>query len=246
MFVLSYDPSRPDDLSAATEFSLAADTLKLEACFATSHVSAAPAVLYKHEMGRKVFSMPLDGAEVSAAEMISFVELHNHLLVNPIDKSNFRTLGRTGKPLVLAVVDYSQDSTSELIVMLDEAASELDAHVAHSVVFGHMDGIRWKNFLRKFGASVPSILVMDLSVNGFYVVKSPQDLGAVKRVVAGALSKELEYEEVESHDLTLSQRVVKKMQRYYPWSVLVCMLPVVFAVSTFMFPHPASASKKNM
>jgi hypothetical protein len=251
-FVFSYDPADEPSLKLLDEFSAAAESLKMEAFFAVmpTEKSSLPALL-KYELNRKVFSMDLSGSAgreggVTAADMMSFIDTHNHLLLNPIDKSNFRTLGRTGKPLVLAVVDYAQEEeAAALIVHLDEAASALDSHVAHSVVFGHMDGVKWKRFMSKFHATVPSILVMDLSVNGYYVAKHGLDLKGVEAVVAGALEKSLHYEEVESHDASLLQRITRKMQKNYPWSVIICALPLIFLVTSCAFPHPSSVQKKK-
>lgn len=252
VFVFSYDPSDPQALGLYERFSRAADSLKLEATFAAISIANQAPALLKYELNRKVFSMNLsgrDGAEsVSTDEFVHFVETHNHLLLNPIDKHNFRALGRTGKPLVIAVVDYAQeDVTAGLIVHLDEIASELDSHIAHSIVFGHMDGIKWRRYLAKFGVTVPGIFVMDLSVNGYYVTskKDPLDAESIRAVVSGAVQKSLSYLEVESHDTTLTQRIVRKLQRYYPWSVILCALPLVFIVSSCLFPHPSSVQKKN-
>ena len=250
LFVLSYHPS---DRLSYDAFLSAAEALKLQARFASWEQTVQErSTVSKYESNRKAFSMHMEEGAMTAAEgpmsvdgITRFVETHNHLLVNPIDKDNFRLLGRTGKPLVLAIVDYQQEAAaSDVIIALDEAASELDVHDAHRLIFGHMDGVRWRKFLGKYEASVPSILVIDLSVNGYYVQKV-LDTAAVQRLVASALSKELEYHEVEHPDASILQRIQRKMQRGYPWSVLICVLPVLFLLVSAMFPHPASRKAKN-
>jgi hypothetical protein len=64
-------------------------------------------------------------------------------------------------------------------------------------------------------------------------------------VIAGALIKQLEYEEVQSHDATFFHRLQNKMNRYYPWSAILCILPIVFLVVSVLFPHPSSKKEKD-
>mmetsp|Transcript_24804 Transcript_24804/g.36581 ORF Transcript_24804/g.36581 Transcript_24804/m.36581 type:complete len:399 (+) Transcript_24804:63-1259(+) len=249
LFLLTVDTESTAGSTVLKTFTAVAEHLKLQANFAYIHRTGSQPTIEKLEAHRKALLIPLDveSSVIDENDMIALIEHHNHLLVNPIDKSNFRRLGRTGKPLIIAVVDYAKElETEEVIYKLDAAASEVPNEQAHQHIFGHMDGRRWAHYLtQKFTkAKPPYILVFDLSVNGYYVEKNCST-EAIEKVVQGAVSKELDFSVVESPDMTFTDRVVKKFNRYYPWSLILCISPGVMLLLSYLFPHPGSKKRKH-
>lgn len=218
--------------------------MKLQANFIVFERIGSATSLQKIEVNRNPLTLQiLDGQKIGTSEMVDFVERHNHLLVNSLDKSNFRRLGRTGKPLIIAIVDYSTEQSRALIEYLDEAASLLSMEESHEFVFGHMDGVRFTHYLERYRVSPNALLVLDLSINGYYVLGT-WSKETVVETVKGAQLKNLKYIELEPVDLGILGRAMWKLKYYYPWSLL-SVLPAVFLILSFLFPHPNSIKQKK-
>jgi hypothetical protein len=244
-FVLSIDPSTKDSSEIHRYFLELADDHKMQANFVL-HERPGPLLLQKLEVNRNPLSLFVDTENliVEKREIEQFIEHHNHLLVTPLDKSNMRRLGRTGKPLIVAIIQENQNSSNTLLSLLEESVSALDIDIAHQFVVGFMNGEKYANYLERYrGAlSPPSLLVIDLSVNGYYVTRKITK-ESIQATVSNAISKELPWIEVDPVGLGLIEKVRWKLTQYYPWSLLCC-LPLLFFFLSFLFPHPSSVKQK--
>jgi thiol-disulfide isomerase/thioredoxin len=244
-FVLSIDPSLKDSSEIHRYFVELANDHKMQANFVL-HERPGPLLLQKMEINRNPFTLQVESNElvVEKREIEKFIEHHNHLLVTPLDKSNMRRLGRTGKPLIIAIIQENQNSSNTLLSLLEEAVSSLEIEIAHQFVVGFMNGEKYATYLERYrGAlSPPSLLVIDLSVNGYYVSrKITKD--SVQDTVTNAISKSLPWVEVDPVGLGLIEKARWKFNQYYPWSLLCC-LPLLFFLLSFLFPHPSSIKQK--
>ena len=268
VFVLAY-PSNDDSPNRAEieqQFRQVAQDLKLSCSFAVmelkpetgSGASSIP-VLKKMESNRTSLILEITPS-TTALDIVDFTERHNHLLLTPMDKTNFRRLGRTGKPMVIAITNpfRDEDGSEALIDLLDDAISDveeadhIDTETLHNFVFGHMDGLKYRMFLSRYRATPPSILVIDLSNDhtpgeaggGGYYVEYDVSEESVRSVVEKAILGELYYKEILSLDLTFFGRIKKKVDDYYPYS-LMCLLPVVLGGVSILFPKPEDKWKKE-
>lgn len=205
-----------------------------------------PLLLQKIELNRNPLTLEINQSSLSIEkkEIEEFIERHNHLLVTPLDKSNMRRLGRTGKPLIIAIIKENHEESNNLLSYLDQAASSIEINEAHNFIFGHMNGVKYRHYLERYkGANPVSLLILDLSVNGYYVLNKINEEN-VKNIVLKSITKDLPWIELEPTDLNFFQKIQWKLKQYYPWSIL-CILPFIFLILSFCFPHPNSIKQKS-
>lgn len=244
-FVLSISPSMKYSHEIHQFFIEIAEHMKIHANFIIFERNG-PLLLQKLEVNRNPLTLQIHETSLSVEkkEIEDFIERHNHLLVTPLDKTNMRRLGRTGKPLIIAITKEDHEQSNNLLSYLDQAASILEIDEAHKFIFGHMNGIKYRHYLERYrGATPPSLLVLDLSVNGYYVLKKT-DSDNVKDTVLKAISKDLPWIELEPTGLTFIEKIQWKLKQYYPWSLL-CILPFIFLILSYCFPHPNSIKQKS-
>jgi hypothetical protein len=245
-FVLSIDPSMSGSSEIHSFFLELAEEHKMHANFILFE-RPGPLQLQKLEVNRNPLTLRINNPEllVEKREIEEFIEHHNHLLVTPLDKSNLRRLGRTGKPLIVAIVRENHTASNALLSLLEESVAALEIEVAHQFVIGFMNGEKYATYLERYrGAlSPPSLLVLDLSVNGYYVLREiTRD--SVQETLTSAITKSLPWKEVDPVGLGLLERIRWKLKQYYPWSLLCC-LPVLFFLLSYLFPHPNSLKEKK-
>jgi hypothetical protein len=199
-------------------------------------------VIQKLERDRPPLTLRLERSDdiisVTEAELEHFVRHNNHRLLTAIDNSNIKTLGKSGKRLVVAVVDYTdQDAANKIISDLDTSISNVDIHHSHQYVFGHMDGVKWRKYLKKFGAYPPSILVLDMKNDGFYVEHSC-DKNTIDDLVGMIISNEITTKMLPIDDANFIHSVKTKFKKYSPWSYIFVIFPCVFLLMSFLVPYP--------
>ena len=245
-FVLSINPSIKFSHEIHQFFIEIADSMKMHANFII-YERIGPLSIQKLEINRNPLTLLINETNLSIEkkEIEDFIERHNHLLVTPLDKSNMRRLGRTGKPLIIAIIKEDHEESKKLLYHLDQVASSLEINEAHSFIFGHMNGNKYHHYLERYrGASPASLLILDLSVNGYYITKKISE-ESVKNVVLKAITKDLPWIEVEPTGGSFFERISWKLKQYYPWSVILCILPIIFLILSYCFPHPNSKKQKS-
>lgn len=268
VFLLSYPVGDTSANRAEIEqqFRQVAEDLKLSCSFAMLETSpqlssglAPSPVLKKMESKRISLELPLSPSS-TAKDVLDFTERHNHLLLTPLDKTNFKRLGRTGKPLIIAITNPFRDEAAAeaMLEAMDdavtdiEAADHIDVETMHNFIFGHMDGLKYRMFLSRYRATPPSILVIDLSSDhtpgeaggGGYYVEYDVSAESIRNVVEKTILGELHFKEIISLDLNFFGRIKKKMNDYYPWSLL-CFFPLIMMLVTFLVPKPDDKWKKE-
>ena len=271
VFLLTYpegdnSSNRPDIVK---QFYKVAEDLKLSCYFALREVKLDSVIADEtkktfptlKKMESKRTSLVYDiTPQTTPSDIVDFTERHNHLLLTPLDRSNFRRLGRTGKPLIIAIVNPIQDEERSEAVLdaLDDAVTDIEEadHVntetIHNFIFGHMDGVRYRMFLSRYRATPPCILVIDLSTEhtpgeaggGGYYVDYDVSPDSIRSVVEKTILRELHFKEILSLDLSFFGRIKKKLNDYYPWSLL-CWFPILMILLTLMVPKPEDKWKKE-
>ena len=262
VFLLSFPTGyqSPNWKSILEQFYAVANDLKLSCSFAQIESPSIPFPSLKKMESRRI-SLLFEISETTApSEIVEFTEKHNHMLLTPLDRGNFRRLGRTGKPLIIAITNpiQDEDGSAEMIQALDDAvagieqAEHISPETLHNYIFGHMDGLRYRMFLSRYRATPPSILVIDLSSDhtpneaggGGYFVEYDVSEESIRNVVQKTILGELYFKEVPSLDQTFFGRIEKKIKDYYPWSLL-CLFPVFMICVTIFVPNPDDKWKKD-
>jgi hypothetical protein len=200
VFVLSLPTNVNSDMQ--TEWSSAFDTsaqkLHMSACFGLWVGSSLPSevnpdgsvspALFKTEQGRAPLKLTISPSTKLSDQIDSFVMAHNFPFINTFDSHNFKKLGSLEKPLAMLAIDYSSSSSATLQSSLLGVASALNPAQSDSLVFGHIDGVRWAAFLKQYEVlAVPSFLLLDLAHEKYLSVALSAEGGDFEAVVADIL-----------------------------------------------------------
>jgi hypothetical protein len=149
-------------------FQAVAKQNQAQATFAVIQSSALS--FSKVESGKHTKYMNIDGIEWGNTankdidRLGEFVKGNNYPLVASLDSHNFKHLGSLKRTMVIAVVDYKDAGQSKkLLGDLDAAATTLPLEQAENFVFGHLDGVQWKGFVKQYEAKVPALLLLDIA-----------------------------------------------------------------------------------
>lgn len=124
--------------------------------------------------------------------MRAWILENNQPLVNELVASNFRKLGKKGKLLVVAVVNPANASTPAYLAGLRRVARVITAEDATSAtgsigdrfIYGHLDGIKWADFVKQFNifnsASLPRLVVLDAPSEIFYEDSSVDEVDEIE------------------------------------------------------------------
>jgi hypothetical protein len=142
---------------------------------------AAPATVQKLERGLS-FGIPFE-ADLSAASpdeaakaLIDFVTFHNRPYITTITATNFKTLGTMGKNFLLAVLDISEANTENGVARhatelaaVQKAAVSLHSELSNNLVLGVLDSVRYAKYLKKYSATAPSLLLVNMVADSFFL-----------------------------------------------------------------------------
>ena len=230
------------------------------AAVASSGDQKAPSFA-KLEKGRRAKVMPLaeslDWASSSSSDISKledFVAANNHPLVSALDSHNFKALGSLNRLMVIAVVDYADAGASKKLLQdLDAAAATLPVEQADQFVFGHLDGVQWKAFVKQYEAKVPALLLLDWASGGggketFHTTLCDEAAGfgqaSITTILTGIKDGSISMKTVPSKGIV--DDLQKKFMDYAPYSFL-CIIPVVLLVVSCLlqFPDDGLAKKKK-
>ena len=249
--------------NTVAKFAHVAEKLKQHAAFAIVDMNTKEAIdsapteltsmgdisLVKFDNGKPVIMMSglLSSSE---QEIETFVEMNNYPLINEFDNHNFKRLSHIKKIIVCAVVDPRKSESTAMVREAFSAAvrATLTPYQAADFIFGVLDGVRWRSFVRLYDCSVPAILVLDQD-NELHQSFSLEDLAKVGGDADGlqaAVSSILL--RVQHHTLSMEwnrslppsflEKVDRRFRDYYPWSLLVIALPVILLFMAFQTPYP--------
>lgn len=189
--------------------------------------------------------------DVSSIENLeSFVRLNNFPLVSEFEAHNFKVLAHLNKTMVIFVVDFRDGKSLQFSKQaLNTVAHAHKHHDPTSIIFGFLDGIRWKKFARHHEAAVPSILVADHDNERHAVFSLKKMKGDDYESVLLDVLDKLRAGAIEMKSTTVSpsllQKVLHRIERYGWLSLLLFLSPIVFLASSFFFPHPKDKKSKQ-
>jgi hypothetical protein len=192
----------------------------------------------------------LSNGIANISTLTAFVKEYNHPLISQIDNHNFKRLGSLGKLQVILIVNYKDEIlTTGLISMFRETASALPNVKSDKIVFGHIDGVMWRTFLKQYDFSTtPSLLVLNVALEQFLLYPIPlsnssEFLTTTVNDIASTPAETLNLKQREAHGVV--GKILKKLKDNYPWSLL-CALPFVLLVlSIFVFYPDENKPKKD-
>jgi hypothetical protein len=250
LFVLTVGPETPGvNIDVTDAFISAASNLQAIARFVILRLKTLKPNTYtiaKMEPDHQALYLPiLEGNALSRENIEEFVIKHQRPLVSQLDSHNFKALGDLGKPMVIAVVKNTGAITSEEFVeAFSHTAASLKMEESDKYVFGVLDGVKWARFLKQYGTSAPSVLVLDMPKGLHYNMKMPvtgeSPKASIQRLMKSLLAREVEME--TSNEKNILKSAYKKLKYYYPWSLLG-LVPVVLFLLSALLPHPDSKKK---
>lgn len=185
----------------------------------------------------------------SIDELEAFIKSNDFPLVSELEAHNFKLLSHLNKTMVIAVMDFNDAEKMQAMKQsLVQVALSFSEHDASSIIFGFLDGIRWKKFAKHHEAVVPCILVADHDNERHAVVP----LNGIKRdEYVNILSDTVELIKSNSIDmrptthLSLWRKLLHRINRYGWLSIVLFASPVLFFGLTHFFPHPKEKKAKQ-
>ena len=233
-------------------FQAVAKQNQAQATFAVIQSSGGMALSFsKVEGGKHTKYMNIDGidwgntANNDMDRLGDFVKGNNYPLVASLDSHNFKHLGSLKRTMVIAVVDYKDAGQSKkLLDDLDAAATTLPLEQAENFVFGHLDGVQWKGFVKQYEAKVPALLLLDIAKEKYHTTLCDKDFSAdsITSILAGLTSGNVTMKATPSKGFL--QDIKKKLVDYYPYSLL-CLLPIVLIIVSMLLYYPDESKAKK-
>jgi len=180
--------------------------------------------------------------ETTIESMELFVQQHNRQLVTVFDNHNFKNLGSLNKIMVIYIVegDPMVVANAGLKSALDLAAHSLSLDDQHKFVFGLLDGVTHKKFVRQYPeATTRSLMLLDLKNEMFFVSNSDDIKGAIQRFLSGEIALQ------KVPVLGLFDRLMIKIKSNYPYSLLGLVPIILVVVSFFVIKNPNLEDKKR-
>jgi thiol-disulfide isomerase/thioredoxin len=222
--------------------------------------SSSKLSISKMEQGRSSAAAAVQMAlmqSTSIEDIDAFVVHNNYPLISTFDNHNYKRLAHLNKVMVLLLVNHLNPKEDDIAIIKtfeSTLASAYTAEQLRDLVFGHIDVIKWRKFVKQFQAKPPSVLVVDFRAGAdkdkFETFPWPaaqseeQQAQMLRGVVDAMLEDTIELRPIER--VGLLQKLRYRFDEYFPWSALVCIGPVVFILlGHFLAPHPNEFKKKQ-
>lgn len=176
-------------------------------------------------------------------QSIDWIEKESIPTVSQLGPHNFHKLGRSGKPLVIAIIDEGNHEQVEMTktIFTKYATVTGPEHIRNKYYYAHFDGNIWKNFLSQFNVfpqDLPQILVLDVPIHTYYqnaTYKLNID-DFLLGIEDGSIPSKL------SNDAGMNGRLVmlyRLIILYRPWSVVaiaIFLITIVIAIVLCLQP----------
>eukprot|EP00617_Octactis_speculum_P017045 CAMPEP_0185756766 /NCGR_PEP_ID=MMETSP1174-20130828/15176_1 /TAXON_ID=35687 /ORGANISM="Dictyocha speculum, Strain CCMP1381" /LENGTH=422 /DNA_ID=CAMNT_0028435875 /DNA_START=12 /DNA_END=1280 /DNA_ORIENTATION=+ len=178
----------------------------------------------------------------------------NAPLVNELGPHNFRKLGKLpGKLLVVGIVDPEATETPAFLRGLQTIARGIHATteveetydgIKDRYLFGHLDGVQWKDFVRQFNiyGGLPRVVVLDMPAEKFYEDSEVNEADEIdtflKEVFVGKIPAQREGFKGSFG------RLWRRMEAM-GWYSLLLVVPLVLLVLACLISNEPKAAKKK-
>jgi hypothetical protein len=182
-------------------------------------------------------------------QLSDWVTFHNRQFVSSIDSSNFKHIGMLGRNMIIAVLDSSHKNSVSEKAVFHQVAYDLSI-LSEKVVFATMDSTRYRNYLKKYNARAPCLLVINMVSESFYLfpedgnlLENPSKLKeaillASEATTSGGVSADaIVLNSVHDHVLSKGflNRIKNKFVTYYPWSLFFSAIPIILLLISLLF-----------
>jgi protein disulfide-isomerase-like protein len=166
--------------------------------------------------------------------LMEFVQEQMIPLVSMFGPHNFQKIGKNGRPLVIGVVDESnEDQVAAVKDHMKSFITKSDKELVEKYYYGVMDGVKWSKFLEQFNVlpkDNPQVFILDVPTKRFWQnATMPNVFDFMKAVEDGTITS----------DVTAGKKGVQgfmgKLERvflnYFPYSlglILFFVLGVVY------------------
>lgn len=227
-------------------FEHVAMTYQSSSYFAIRYVDAVQAVdkdgkslsynFEKYEKDRKPIAM---ASTIDDSSIHAFVKYNNRELISLFDSHNFKNLGSLDKVMIVGIYGGSYTKQA-MYTAIDTEISKLSLQDQDKFVFGVLDGVKWKRFLKQYiGAKVNTVMILNIVHDDYYIIKDTDSIHeSIDKYINGKIMLEV------APTLYMYDRLLMKLQDSYPWSLL-CFVPLLLLVVAVLFPNPNSKKKKE-
>eukprot|EP01034_Spumella_vulgaris_P021471 gene21471-27506_t len=185
-------------------------------------------------------------------QLSSFVESNNYPSINEFDNYNFKRLSHLNKTMVVAIVDHRDPAeASTFISALRNTVQSFPVEVTSNLVFGHLDGNRWRRFIKEHDAVLSSVLVVDTKRDLHHSFPIDADIRNSEVSVAVAIADvitALVTGKVEMRPTVppgLLQKIQYRIRDYAPWSYLVLSMPFALLLLSIFVSYPPEEKMKK-
>jgi protein disulfide-isomerase-like protein len=169
-------------------------------------------------------------ADVNSVNLLQFVKTNNFPTVNKLGPQNFGKIGRSGRPLVIGVVDAKNEEQLKSVKQaLSTYATQGDIELRNKYYYGWFDGRQWNKFLDQFNVKPedsPQVFVLHVPDKKFWqnatygidIDKFLADVsnGTIKPGSAGSQGIQIVFD-----------RIYNALVMYRPYSVVLLVLVIV-------------------
>lgn len=110
--------------------------------------------------------------DIEPQEVLEFVRSNNVGLVTQIGSHNFKSMGRKGRPLAIAVTDPdNEQKSSEFVTKLKDFAKNGIPGLTGKYYFCYLDGKKWEKFIKQFDlvkSDLPEFFALDVPSKTFW------------------------------------------------------------------------------
>ena len=178
-----------------------------------------------------------DQKEMTTDALATWVQEQNVPLVATLDSHNFHKISRNGRPLVVSVVDMTNESQVEAMKkhMLDYI-TRTGKKKADQYYYGIMDGKKWSKFLAQFRVEpehIPQTIVMDIPTKEFYQNETYGNIFEFMDAVEdGTIEKAFA---TSPQSKGILAKIERMFLQNFPYSLLVPMV-LVFGIVFLLVP----------
>lgn len=207
--------------------------------------SVETASLAKVEKGRPAQELISSTHSYSVEEVERIVTRTNYPLISRFDNHNFKRLTGLDKILLVLIVNDKSPNAKIMTEAFAEFVESVSTEDRESIIFGDLHGPRWKSFLVRHDIIVPALLVLNTTTDTYHTVNLGSDPYSIKGQTAYLLKgvRDRNLDMKTSKQPGLPEKIVSRVREYYPWSVLICLLPFLLIILIPYVSYPKEVEK---
>lgn len=183
-------------------------------------------------------SNDVDIANMTPELLSEWVKSYNYPLVVEFDARNLARIGKNGRKLAIAVVDYGEpEQRAAIVEHIYTYVKTLKDEVMDQYYFGTIDGARWPHFLEQFSIveqENPQLFVVDMPTKNYWQNSSYPNFGQLMQAIEnGDIAPRVAKRPTGKGALGMIEYVFVET---YPFSMIFCLF-AVFGGIFYMLPY---------